>query len=287
MHSEETKNASNRRSVMQLKRVVSVLAVMLLAGAGTAQAQSDNSTLTKIKKAGTMKVCYAPGSPESYKDPKTGEWLGVFVELANELAELMKVKITPVEVQWSTAVLALQRGDCDFFGSSFAYTIPRSLEVAYIRPFRAKGLNVAIPKANPKNFTKLSDLNKEGVKIVAAIGTREYDTAKRLFPKATMVALQFQSDVETLAPVKRGDADATVNAIINISWWLQIPENGSWAKIGFPGEDFGNTPVGWGVKYGDPEWKDFLDSYSGFVAANNRAGELYEVYLAKTNPYVK
>jgi len=31
-----------------------------------------------------MKVCYAR-IPESYKDPKTGEWLGVFVDLANEL----------------------------------------------------------------------------------------------------------------------------------------------------------------------------------------------------------
>jgi len=80
-----------------------------------------------------MKVCYAQGSPESYKDPKTGEWQGVFVELANEMATWMKVKIQPVEVQWNTAVLSLKRGDCDFFGSSFVYNAPRALEVSFIQ----------------------------------------------------------------------------------------------------------------------------------------------------------
>ena len=44
----------------------------------------------------------------------------------------MKVKVQPVEVQWNTAVLALKRGDCDFFGSSFVYNAPRALEVTFI-----------------------------------------------------------------------------------------------------------------------------------------------------------
>lgn len=103
-----------------------IAAALILAASGGASAQSDSSTLTRVKKEALMKVCYAQGSPESYKDPKTGEWLGAFVELANELAAWMNVKIQPVEVQWNTAVLALKRGDCDFFGSSFVYNAPRA-----------------------------------------------------------------------------------------------------------------------------------------------------------------
>jgi polar amino acid transport system substrate-binding protein len=252
-----------------------------------AQAQSESSALTKIKKEGVMKVCYAQGSPESYKDPKTGEWLGVFVELANELAAWMKVKIQPVEVQWDTAVLALKRGDCDFFGSSFVYNAPRALEADFIRPFRAKGLNAIIRKDSTKGLKKVADLNNENVKIAVGLGSREYETGKRLFPKAQFLALKIQSDVESLAPTKRGDTDVTILPIININWWLQIPENSEWGKMAFPGEDFGNSPVGWAVRYGDPEWKDFLDMFSGFVAANDGAKQLYDKYLAKTNPFAK
>jgi His/Glu/Gln/Arg/opine family amino acid ABC transporter permease subunit len=42
---------------------------------------------------------------------------------------------------------------------------------------------------------------------------------------------------------------------------------------GVPGEDFGNAPVGWAVRYGDQEWKDFLDMYSRWVAANDLSRE--------------
>ena len=119
------------------------------------------------------------------------------------------------------------------------------------------------------------------------LGSREYETGKRLFPKAKFLALQIQADVETLAPTQRGDADVTILPIININWWLQIPENASWGKMAFPGEDFGNAPVGWAVRYGDQEWKDFLDMYSGWVAANDLSKRYYDEYMAKTNPFAK
>jgi len=272
---------------MKLKHLVCAAAGLLFVGSGGALAQSESSTLTKVKKDGVMKVCYAQGSPESYKDPKTGEWLGVFVDLANELGTWMKVKVQPVEVQWNTAVLALKRGDCDFFGSSFVYNAPRALEVNFIRPFRAKGLNAVVRKDNKKNLKTLADLNNESVKIAVGLGSREYETGKRLFPKAQFLALQIQSDVETLAPTRRGDADVTILPVININWWLAIPENAEWGKMAFPGQDFGNAPVGWAVRYGDQEWKDFLDMYSGWVAANDLSQRGYDEYMAKTNPFAK
>lgn len=272
---------------MKPRQFICILPVLLFLGAGVVNAQPESSALTKVKKNGVMKVCYAQGSPESYKDPKTGQWMGVFVDLANELATWMKVKIEPVEVQWNTAVLALKRGDCDFFGSSFVYNAPRALEVNFVTPFRAKGLNAIIRKDNKKHLTKISDLNDSNVTIAVGLGSREYETGKRLFPKAKFLALQIQSDVETLPPTERGDADVTILPIININWWLQIPENAAWGKMAFPGEDFGNSPVGWAVRYGDQDWKDFLDQYVRYVAANGLVKQTYEEYMARTNPFVK
>ena len=55
-----------------------------------------------------------------------GLWLGVFVDLANELGTWMKVKVQPVEVQWNTAVLALRRGDHFHSNETVRFDPPRA-----------------------------------------------------------------------------------------------------------------------------------------------------------------
>ena len=91
------------------------------------------------------------------------------VDLVNELATQLHAKVEPVEVQWPTAVLSLKRGDCDFFGGSLVYNPGRALEVAFAKPFWAKGLNMVVPVKNPKNLQHLSDLNSENITIAAVV----------------------------------------------------------------------------------------------------------------------
>jgi ABC-type amino acid transport substrate-binding protein len=261
--------------------IVSGLMCMLL-GATEANAQS---VLEKVKKEGTLNVCFAQGMPDNYKDPKTGQWTGVMFDLATELGKWMKVKIVPVEVGWDVAVLSLKQGTCDLFGSSIVYNAPRAMEVNYVRPFGAKGINVVIPKNNPKNLKNPSDLNNPNVTLVAELGTREQETAQRLYPQAKMLATKVQSNIAIVEQVKRGDADAAVLPAITVKWWLQVPENAAWGAEGFPGQDFGNAPNGWAVRYGDPDWKDFLDAFSGWVAANNVSVNMYADYMSRTNPF--
>jgi len=147
-------------------------------------------------------------------------------------------------------------------------------------------LNAIIRKDNKKNLKKIADLNHENVTSPSArlARIRNWEAA---VPEGEVPALQIQADVETLAPTQRGDADVTILPVININWWLQIPENSTWGKMAFPGEDFGNAPVGWAVRYGDQEWKDFLDQYSRWVAANQLADRVYTDYMERTNPFAK
>lgn len=260
------------------------LAFVLVTG-GVAGAQE--SVLAKVKKEGTLKVCVFQGAPDNYKDPKTGEWHGVMMDLLSELANWMKVKVEKVEIEVGVAVLSLKRGDCDLIGSSLIYNAPRALEINYIRPFWAKGMNAVIPKPNPKKFKRPEDLNSEKVTIAVLVGSREHETAQRLFPKARLLGLKVNADVQVAESVKRGDADAALLPTITIRWWLGVPENAAWGAMGFPGHDFGNAPNGWAVRYGDPDWKDFLDAFSGWVAANNITPALYDEYLKKSNPFSK
>ena len=267
---------------MSLRRSLAAFAAaaaLALAGLpGNASAQE--SVLDKVKQTGTLKVCFAQGQPDNYKDPKTGEWTGVFVDLVHQLADWMKV-------QWNVAVLSLKRGDCDLFGSSLVYNAPRAMQINYIRPMWAKGMNAVIPKENPRGFASPSDLDGEDVTLAVIVGSREHETAKRLFPDAKLLALQTNVDVQINESVKRGDADAALLPTITIRWWLDVPENQAWGAMGFPGNDFGNAPNGWAIRYGDPDWKNFLDAFSNFTWANHITEGLYDTYLAKTNPFAE
>lgn len=254
---------------------------------GAPPAAAAESVLDKINKTGTMKVCFAQGQPDNYRDPKTGEWNGVFVDLVNQLADWMKVKVETLEVQWDVAVLSIRRGDCDLFGSSIVYNAPRALQINYIQPFWAKGMNAVIAKGNPRGFKSPADLDRDDVTLVVILGTREHETAKRLYPNAKILALKVNSDVQINESVKRGDADAALLPTITIRWWLAVPENAAWGAMGFPGNDFGNAPNGWAIRYGDPEWKSFLDAFVNYVTVNKIAVGLYDTYLKKTNPFAK
>ena len=192
--------------------IVSGLMCMLLSAAEA----SAQSVLEKVKREGSLNVCFAQGMPDNYKDPKTGQWTGVMFDLATELGKWMKVKIVPVEVGWDVAVLSLKQGTCDLFGSSIVYNAPRAMEVNYVRPFGAKGINVVIPKDNPKNLKNPWDLNNPNITLVAELGTREQETAQRLYPKAKLLATKVQSNIAIVEQVKRGDADAAVLPAISI-----------------------------------------------------------------------
>ena len=256
-----------------------LIAGLLLLCGGAALAQPADSVLTKVKNEGTLKVCYAQTTPDAYKDPKTGEWHGVFIDLTNELADWMKVKVQPVEVQFSTVILALNRGDCDLFGASLLYNAPRAMEVNYIIPFAAKGMNAVIMAGNTKHFAKPEDFNLDGVTLAAVAGSRDYEVAKRIFPKAKLLALQPPTDIQLFETVRRGDADAAFANGITIRWWLKNPDS-KWATVAFK-DDFSTQPNGWAIRYGDPAWKDFLDSFARWALANNRARDLYESYLSR------
>ena len=150
---------------------IPVLAFVL---SGSALAESS---LDKVKQSGVIKVCLAQQQPDNYKDPRSGQWTGVMVDLLNELAKWMKVKIDITEVGWDVAVLSLKQGTCDLFASSIVYTAPRAMEIAFVTPFGAKGDNIVIDKKNPKKIKVHADLNNPNITLIAELGTREHDNA--------------------------------------------------------------------------------------------------------------
>jgi ABC-type amino acid transport substrate-binding protein len=197
------------------------------------------------------------------------------------MADWMKVKVEPVEVTFATAVLALNRGDCDLFGASLLFNAPRALEINFIRPFAAKGINGLVSKEKADRFKTFEDFNSEDVTLAVQAGSRDEEVSKRIFPKAKILSLQISTDLAAFDSIRRGDADVALANGITIRWWTKV-EGNDWAVPALA-SDFSTQPNGWAIRYGDPDWKDFLDAYANWVIADNRAAQLYDAYLSKTS----
>lgn len=151
------------------------------------------SSLDKVKQSGVIKVCLAQQQPDNYKDPRSGQWTGVMVDLLNELSKWMKVKTDITEVGWDVAVLSLKQGTCDLFASSIVYTAPRAMEIAFVTPFGAKGDNIVIDKKNPKNIKVHADLNNANITIIAELARGSMTMHNVSFPKHIYWRSRFQA----------------------------------------------------------------------------------------------
>ncbi|WP_424139154.1 substrate-binding periplasmic protein [Roseomonas chloroacetimidivorans] len=268
------------------RRALAWIVIAGFAAVSSAVAQTP-STLERVKSAGVLRACFAQISPEAYKDARTGEWHGVFVELTKELADWMRVKMEIVEVQWPTIVPSLRRGDCDMVGGSLVYNAPRAMEVAYVRPMWAKGVNAIVRRADAERFKRPVDLNSPDVTLAVVAGSSENEVARRQFPRARILALQVQSNIQIMESVRRGDATAALLPTLTLRWWLAVPENGSWGALAFPNTEFASAPNAWAVRYGDPDWARFLDGFVSWAEASGLSARLYDEYLERANPYRK
>jgi len=90
-----------------------VASLILVACGSTTESTSavvNISTLAEIQERGVIRVGLAQTTPGAYIDIDTGEWTGINVDVANELAIFMGVELEIVETSWDLFLPALNNG---------------------------------------------------------------------------------------------------------------------------------------------------------------------------------
>ena len=62
---------------------------------------------------------------------------------------------------------------------------------------------------------------------------------------------------------------------------LLAKRNESWAHVIDPGNPLDRRPNTLAVRYGDPEWKSFLDFYGKFLTINGEVERLFKFHMEK------
>jgi polar amino acid transport system substrate-binding protein len=236
----------------------------------------EDSSLARIRKDGVLRVGYSQTGPWFYKDAKTGELGGIYKDAVERLAKEMEVKVEFKETTFQNATVGLRRKDYDLYGSSLTYTMARALVVDYIGPLWSKGSLLLIRKDEASNFKTLADFNKPDVTFSVTAGGSEEPRIPILFPKAKLITTTGQI-VLGAEPVRAKKANVWMSGDSDVL--LFAKRNSDWATVFDPDNPIDKRPNTWAVRYGDSEWKHFLDFFATFMTVNGEMQRLFKHHM--------
>ena len=177
------------------KLISAILGTLIfLAVPARAETNKTETAYDRVIRTQTLRCGYGTWEPGVYKDLKTGEMKGLFVELTNAIGKLNGIKIEWTgETDWGQIATALQTNKIDAFCAGMANDAARGKVLAYTNPVSYWTFDVLV-RADDTRFpagetVTISQLNKPGYSTAYTEGDVLETIAKNEFPAVKGVAL--------------------------------------------------------------------------------------------------
>ena len=189
-----------------MKKIITSLFLVLLLTV-TAQAESKLQTILKNKelRVGTT----GDWDPMSVKDPATNSYKGFDIDVMNELAKDMGVKVKFVPTDWKTIVSGITADRYDI-STSVTKTDKRAEVGGFTETYYKYGTVPLVLKKNLKKFSTWDSLNNKDVTIATTLGTSQEEKAKEFFPKSKLKSVE--APARDFQEVLAGRADGNITS---------------------------------------------------------------------------
>ena len=152
---------------------------------------ATSSVRDQIVQTGKIRVAYINVTNGFNVDPKTKEKSGIFVEVIEEMAKNMGLKVEYVEeVGWGTMIAGLQTKRYDMIASPVWPNSNRAKQATFSNPVYFSGIGIWV-RQNENRFASTenwSSINNPEIKIGAFDGSTGEKIAQTMFPKAKIVS---------------------------------------------------------------------------------------------------
>ena len=188
-----------------MKKIFAIITLLIMSTAANAE-----SKLQTIKKNGELRVgTTGDWDPMSMKDPATNKYKGFDIDVMNELAKDMGVKVKFVPTEWKTIVSGITANRYDL--STSVTKTPKRAEVAgFTETYYKYGTVPLVLKKNSKKFSTWNSLNNKDVTIATTLGTSQEEKAKEFFPKSKLKSVE--APARDFQEVLSGRADGNITS---------------------------------------------------------------------------
>ena len=188
-----------------MKKIILVVLFALLPFSLNAE-----SKLNQILSSGELKVgTTGDWDPMTMKDPATNKYKGFDIDVMNELANDMGVKVTFIPTEWKTIVSGITSGRYDI-STSVTKTAKRALVAGFTNSYYKYGTVPLVLKKNLNKYSTWESLNNENVTIATTLGTSQEAKAKEFFPKSKLKSVE--APARDFQEVLSGRADGHITS---------------------------------------------------------------------------
>ncbi|WP_319434006.1 transporter substrate-binding domain-containing protein [Mycobacterium sp. RTGN5] len=157
-----------------------------------------------------LKVCTTGDYPPlTYRDPATGQYSGVDIDMANDLAAHLGRQPVFVATTWPTLMADLTSpGMCDIAVGGITDTPDRRRVADATSPYLASGKTPVVAPANAGRFSSIQDINQPGVRVIENSGGTNEQFARKNFPDAQIAI--WADNTTIFDQLAAGNADVMV-----------------------------------------------------------------------------
>lgn len=209
-----------------------------------AEAQQQQSVLSDVLKRGVLRIATIGGNPPYSSLDPSGKPVGYDIDIANLLAEQLKLKPEFIVVDVPGRITALQTRRADVTFANFTANVERSKVIAFTDPYVVVGSIYMVKKDSP--IQTVEQLNDAKYKIGFARGGTAEGISALTAPNAQKV--RFDTVGDAYLAMQSGQVDTHLqDSLQNASYmakdadkYRNLPGNWSYEEIsiGLPAGDF-------------------------------------------------
>ncbi len=169
------------------------------------RAPLDDDALHEVIRNGHLRVGMSGIQPPLNMRNRSGELIGLDVDLARALADAMEVELVLVEHPFGTLLDELEAGDLDMVISSLTITPARNARVAFAGPYLITGATLLVRAEASDDLRHIESLNSPERRWAALAGSTHEALIGEIFPLAEFVPTDDLTAVITA--IENGEID--------------------------------------------------------------------------------
>ncbi len=230
-------------------------ACQLLSTSGGASAPG-NARLDRILESGELRVGLSGNQPPLNMKNKSGEIIGLEVDLLDALAISMGLETRLVAMPFGDLLPALEKGEVDLVMSGMTITPERNARVAFVGPYVISGKSLLTKSKTIASVESAAALDVANRTYAALRGSTSEDFVKTNLPKAKLVTTQDYDSAVDMVIADEVDALVADYPICALSV-LRHPEAG----LSMLATPFTVEPLGIALPADDPLFVNLLENY--------------------------
>ncbi len=250
-----------------------VVATLVLAVGQTLSAQ-EAPVLDRIVQSSTLRVGMSGNQPPFNVSNRSGNLMGMDVDLANLLAGAMGVELSIVTKPFGQLRSALKAGEIDMVISGMTITADRAREMLFVGPYIVSGKSLLTNSRALAAVDEAGDINAANFKLAALEGSTSQTFVQRFVPKAQLIIVADYD--EAVQMVLNDEVDALVADMpICVLSLLRYPDR----ELVTLTQPMTIEPIAVAVPASDPAFRSLVQNYMSAFAGMGVLEELQKKWF--------